>query len=286
MPANLKVSLDGRIVPIAAARVSVFDRGFLFGDGVYETVRTYAGRPFRLSAHLARLAASARRLGIRVPPGIPAAVGATLRANRLEGARVRIVLTRGAGSIELADPLSTRPTILVYAVPYSPPPESAYRDGVAAIIPATVRNDQRSLDPAIKSLNLLNAFLAVREARRAGAREAIMLNTAGRVAEAAAANVFFVRRGVLCTPALGSGILPGITRELVLDLARRLGFPVREAAFPPRDLVQADEAFVTASTIEILPLSMINARRYPVSRPYTRALMTAYRVTVEDELGS
>jgi branched-chain amino acid aminotransferase len=268
----------------------VFDRGFLFGDGVYETVRTYATRPFRLAAHLDRLGLSAGRLGIRVPPGIPAAVGAVLRANRLAGARVRIVLTRGSGSIELADPGSTRPTVLVYAVPYSPPPESAYRDGVTAIIPAIVRNDRRALDPAIKSLNLLNAFLAVKEARRHGAREAIMLNTTGRVAEAAAANVFFVRRGVLCTPALESGILPGITRDLVLDLARRLGFPVKEAMFPPRDLGDAEEAFVTASTIEILPLARIGgrgyARRYPVSRPYTRALMTAYRVTVEDETGA
>ncbi|MEK7767937.1 MAG: aminotransferase class IV, partial [bacterium] len=145
---------------------------------------------------------------------------------------------------------------------------------------------RRALDPAIKSLNLLNSFLAKREAARAGARDAVLLNPDGFVAEGTASNVFFVRRGTLCTPALEAGILEGITRGIVLDLARRLGFRVREGLFRPAALLAAEEAFLTASTIELLPLAALGARRYPASRPVTRVLQSAYRVTVLDELGS
>lgn len=284
---GLNVWLNGAVVPLARATVPVFDRGLLFGDGVYETVRTYGGTPFRLSGHLRRLAESARRLGFRLPGPVgwlARGVAAAVAANRLRDARVRLVVTRGCGAPDLGDVASARrPNALIYALPYHPLPPRAYEAGVTAVIPAVVRNDRRALDPAIKSLNLLNNFLAGRAARRAGAREAIMLNPQGYVAEAASANVFFVRGGVLCTPALATGILAGITREVVLELAGRLGVPVREGWFRPRALLGADEAFVSASTIEILPLAGLGRRRYPRSRPVTRALMTAYRVTVRDE---
>ncbi len=280
--------LNGRIVPLAAAKVSVFDRGFLFGDGVYETIRAYQGRPFRTKEHIRRLSKSARRLSMRVTGGVSAfvkGVAQTLAANRLTEARVRIVVTRGVGMPDLTDVAGTRPTVLIYATPYTPPSEKAYRDGVRAVIPQTIRNERRALDPAIKSINLLNNFLAIQEARRAGAREAILLNPRGMVAEAALANVFFVRRGVLCTPALHTGVLAGITRGLVIDLARRLGIPVQEGLFRLPALVRAEEVFVTGSTIEILPIAALGTRRYPRSRPYTRALQEAYRITVKDELG-
>jgi branched-chain amino acid aminotransferase len=287
---GLRVWLNGAVLPLARARIPVFDRGLLFGDGVYETVRAYGGRPFRLGRHLARLAGSASRLGFRLEGGalrLVRAIDATLAANRLAEARIRIVVTRGTGAPDLGDIAAARhPTVLVYALPYMAPPPAAYRDGVPAVIPAVVRNDRRALDPAIKSLNLLNNFLAGKAARQAGAREAIMLNPQGFVAEAASANVFFVRRGVLLTPAPGAGILAGVTRELVLDLARRLGMRVREGFFRAPALVGADEAFVTASTIEILPLATIGRRRFPRLRPVTRALMAAYRVTVRGELGN
>jgi len=285
---GLKVCLNGRILPLAAARLSVFDRGFLFGDGIYETIRSYGGRPFRLREHLARLADSARRLDFRLPVpagGFKRAVARVLAANGLREARIRIVVSRGAGRPELSAIGALRPTWLVYALPYAPPPAAAYRDGVAAIIPSVVRNDRRAVDPAMKASSLLNNLFAARAAARAGAREAIMLNPAGFVAEAASANVFWVKSGVLCTPALECGILAGITRNLVLDLARRLGIPVRGGAFRPDAILRADEAFVTASTIEILPLKSLGRRRYPRARPVTRALELAYRVTVRAELG-
>lgn len=289
---SLRVWLNGRLVPLSRARISVFDRGFLFGDGIYETLRAYDGRPFRTGAHLGRLAESARRLKMRIPVGreeLLRGVGRVVSGNRLRDARVRIVVSRGSGEPDLLSIRDSRPAVLIYAVPYSPPPPVAYRDGVRAIIPAVARNDRRSLDPAIKSCNLINNLLAALEARRARAREAIMLNPGGYVAEAASANVFFVSRGRLLTPALASGILAGITRALVINLARRLGFPVREGLFRLGALMRAEEVFVTASTIEILPVASIAAGRrrrvFPRCRPYTRALQEGYRVTVEDELG-
>ena len=280
--------LNGKFMPLARARIPVTDRGFLFGDGIYETIRSYGGRPFRLREHLARLAVSARRLAFRLPVparGFERAVARVLGANALRDARIRIVVSRGAGCPDLSAIAGLRSAWLIYAMPYAPPPPSAYRDGVAAIIPSVVRNDRRAVDPAIKASSLLNNLLAAREASKAGAREAIMLNPAGFVAEAASANVFWVQAGVLCTPAEECGILPGITRDLVLDLARRLGIPVRRGRFRPVALQRADEAFVTASMIEILPLASLGRRRYPAARPVTRALGLAYRVTVRSELG-
>jgi len=288
VPRGLRVSLNGRILPLSAARIPVFDRGLLFGDGIYETVRAYAGRPFRLAEHLRRLADSARRLGFRLPVGpstLERAVGRTLGANRLREARIRIVVTRGVGLPELSAVRGTRPMWLVYALPYLPPPEAAYRAGVRAIVPSVVRNDRRSVDPAIKASSLLNNLLAAREAARAGAREAIMLNPAGFVAEAASANVAWVKDGVLRTPSLDCGILAGVTRGIVLDLARRLGVRVREGRFRPAALERADEAFVTASTIEILPLASLGRRRYPAVRPVTRTLALAYRALVRADCG-
>jgi branched-chain amino acid aminotransferase len=287
------VWLNGSVTPLARARVPVFDRGLLFGDGVYETLRAYGGNPFRLHDHLERLALSARRLGFRLPGGrtdraaslwLARGVAAVLAANRLTDARIRLVVTRGSGALDLVDAGgATHPTALIYAAPYVPPPPAAYRDGVRSVIVPVVRNDRRGLDPAIKSLNLLNNYLAGRAAVAAGAREAIMLNPQGFVAEAASANVVFVRRRVVCTPSLATGILAGITREIVLDLARALGLSVREGFFRPSHLLGADEAFVTASTIEILPLARIGARVLPKFRPVTRSLMAAYRLTVSHE---
>ena len=280
---GIKVCLDGRILPLVRARVPVFDRGLLFGDGIYETLRSYGGRRFREADHFHRLAASARRLGFRLPVSaamLAREVTRTLAANRLRDARIRIVVTRGGGRPDLSAVTATRPTRLVYALPYAPPSAVTYRDGVRAIISTVVRNDRRSVDPAIKTTSLLNSLFAARGAARAGAREAIMLNPQGFVTEAASANVFWVKDGVLCTPSLDCGILEGVTRGVVLGLARRLGIPVRESRFRPAALERADEAFVTASTIEILPLASLGHRRYPAARPVTATLALAYRALV------
>ena len=274
-----RVWLDGRLVAAGSARVSAFDRGFLFGDGCYETLRAYGGKPFLLDGHIGRLFLSASRLGFRGMPSRSSfvrAVGAVLKANSLRSARVRLVVTRGEGWPEMGDPRTGQPTVLVYAFHYVPPSAAAMRDGVRIILAKTVRNDRRAADPAIKSICLLNALTARREADRAGAFEAVMANPQGYLAEAIAANIFFVRRGKLFTPALSAGILPGITRDLVIALARRSRIPVREGFFRPAELSAADEAFLTASTIEIVPVAMAGAKRLPSARPVTRRIQEAY----------
>lgn len=283
--AGLRVWLNGRLVPEQKAVIPAFDRGFLFGDGIYETIRAYRGVPFRLARHLERLAVSAKGLGISIPGGtarIGKAVQAVIAANRLESARIRITISRGVGWEPSMKGLRP-PTILVHAAPYVPPSDDDYRRGVPAVIVDRVRNDRRAVDPAMKTTSLLNNVLAALDAKRAGAREAILLNPAGYVAEEATANVFWVRSQVVYTPSLDVGILAGVTRSLVLELARRLGYPVREGRFRPSALRSADEAFVTASTIEVLPLASVGRRRYKPFRPVTRALSCAYRVVVEHE---
>lgn len=284
----LRVFLNGRIMPLGKAKIPVFDRGFLFGDGVYETVRIYSGFPFRLNEHLDRLGQSAARLGFNLPgskAGLTRALMGTLRANRLKEARARFVISRGEGIPDLHARGKLRPNVLVYATPYTPPSLIERTKGIRVVVSKVLRNERNGLDPAIKSLNLLNNLLAKQDAWKRRARDAIMLNAKGQVTEATNANVFFVRRGVLCTPKLESGILAGITRGVVIELARRLGFPVFEGIFSPRSLLRSDEAFLTASTIEILPVSRLDGRRFPVQRPYTRALQEAYRITVDDEIG-
>jgi len=286
--ARSRVWLNGRLVPAFRARVSVFDRGFLFGDGVYETMRAYAGRPFRLAQHLDRLGASAWRLDLRLPGGrrgAARAVRSVLAANRLGDARVRVTVTRGAGPAELGKTAPARPTMLAVAVPYSPPSPREYREGVGVILARTRRNPREALDPAIKSNNLINNMLAKMEAARAGARDAIFLNIAGHLAEGSTSNVFLVDGGVLMTPALSCGILPGVTRAAVIGLARRMGMVVREGRFTPHDLARADEVFLTASTVELLPVGRIGRRRLPAARPVTARLLAGYRALVARELG-
>ncbi len=282
----LRVWLNGRILPVRKAKIPVFDRGFLFGDGVYETVRVYSGVPFRLEEHLDRMAQSAGRLGFRLPWGksiLTRALMATLQANRLKEARARYVVSRGEGVPDLQARGKLKPNVLIYATPYSPPSVKERTQGVPVVISKVVRNDRRGLDPAIKSLNLLNNLLAKQDAWSKGAKDAIMLNARGQVTEATNANVFFIRRGIVCTPGLKSGILAGITRGIILELARRMGFPAREGLFGAGSLLRSDEVFLTASTIEILPVSRLDGRRFLASRPYTRALQEAYRITVDDE---
>ncbi len=283
-----KVFLDGRIVPAASARVSAFDRGFLFGDGCYETFRTYGDRPFRLREHLVRLRSSISRLGFRGVPGTGAlarAVGRLIRANLLRDARVRIVVSRGPGWPDLRDLRTRKPTVLIYGFPHHPPSVSALRDGVRVIMAKTVRNDARSVDHCVKSTSQFNSLLARLEADRAGAYEEVMVNPQGFLAEAVAANIFFVRRGVLLTPALEAGLLPGITRSLVLSLARSHGIRVREGFFRPAALLSADEAFITSSTAEIVPVARMGGRRYAADRPVTRILQDEYAEVVWLETG-
>ena len=276
------VSVNGVITPAEQARVSVLDNGFTFGDAVYETLRTYGGRPFRLDRHLQRLRASAGRLGIAVPLGDPE-LGARLDAvlGRAENPEsyIRLIVTRGRGDISYNFDRVKGPTVVIVVKPYQPYPEQHFRDGVHVVISSIRRNHPQALDPAIKSCNLLNNILAVREAQARGAVEAVLLNHAGEVAEGASTNVFVVRSGAVTTPPLDAGILAGITRDVVLELARRLGLSAREERVSVSDLRGADECFLTSTTRELVPVRAIDGR--PVGKgqpgPTTLRLLAAFR---------
>jgi branched-chain amino acid aminotransferase len=255
-----KIHLNGRLIEAAEARIDPADRGFLLGDGLFETLRVYGGRPFRLDAHLARLAAGAAVLGLPSPAvdEIAAAVAATLEANELADASVRITLTRGPGPRGLLPPAQVRPTLLV----------AAHR--LPAFLPASmsacvvgIRRNEHSTLSHLKALAYLDNILALREASAAGYEEAILLNTAARIAGGSRSNLFLVLDGVVTTPPPSEGVLPGIARQTVLDLSAAHGMPAREAPLLLEDLDRASEAFLTNSLLEVVPLARIQERALP-----------------------
>lgn len=282
-------SVNGDIVPAAEARVSALDNGFTFGDGVYETLRTYGGRPFHLDRHLSRLRASAAMLAIGIPP-TDAALAADLdrlleRADNPES-YIRIIVTRGVGEISYRFDRIVGPTIFMAARAYEPFAEAQYKEGIAVIISSLRRNSPRALDPAMKSCNLINNILAVREAQARKAAEPLMLNERGDVAEGASANVFIVSGGVLVTPPLNDGILPGVTRALVLELAAKLGIEARQQSIRMPALLEADEAFVTSTLKEVMPIATVDGATIGTGRPgpLTRKLLDAYRAYAHQPL--
>jgi branched-chain amino acid aminotransferase len=275
-------SIDGAVVPGEAARVSVFDNGFTFGDSVYETLRTYGGRPFALDRHLRRLRRSASRIAVDVPLGddvLRGRLDALLAAAANPESYVRLIVTRGVGDVSYRFDRIHGPTVVMIAKPFEAPPEEAYSGGIAASLSSVRRNHRTALDPAIKSCNLLNNVLAVREAQGRGASEALMLNLEGDLAEGASSNVFLVRDGVVRTPSLDSGILPGITREIVLELLPSLGIEGREERLRADDLLGADEVFVTSSLREALPVRSVDGRLVGDGRPgpVTRRILAGFR---------
>jgi branched-chain amino acid aminotransferase len=283
-----RISVNGTITPPEEARVSPLDRGFLFGDSVYETLRTYGGRPFRLDRHLERLRRSAEALAIpheRAPVDVGREIERTLASAANDESAVRVVLSRGPGPIGYDPEACGPPTVVIYVRPCPPIPDAWWREGIDVAIVRVTRNASTSLDPAIKCSNLLNNFLAWREARRLGAYEPILPNLEDRLAEGASSNLFLVRGGRLLTPPLSEGILGGITREAVLDLARQHGLPAAEEALGPDDLRRADEAFITSTLKGILPVRRCDG--WPVHDgrpgPVTRRLMGLYEALVQAE---
>jgi len=276
-------SVNGHITPLDEARVPVLDNGFVFGYSVYEVLRTYGGRPFESGRHLRRMRASADRLGIAIPSSdaeLLAHVRALLsRAGNVES-YVRIVVTRGLGDSSYDFDRSRGPTVVMIQKALRPLPERLYADGVRVSAVDVRRNSPRSLDPAIKSSNLLNNILAMRQARARGAEEPILLNLDGFVAEGASTNIFVVEGGTLRTPPLDAGILAGITRAIVLELASSLGIPAREETFELADLLGADEAFLSSTTREVLPIRQVDESLIADGRPgkITRSLMEAFSV--------
>jgi branched-chain amino acid aminotransferase len=275
--------MDGRIVPPAEAVVSVLDRGFLYGDSVYEVVRTYGLRPFELDAHLRRLDGSARRIGLALPWGAARCareIAATIDASRggdaddpaaapwNRGERyVRVVMTRGAGEIGLDPALAVDPRAIVIVRPLQGPPLAAYRQGVKAVVVGMERVSPHAMDPAAKTGNYLQSVLAVREARASGAYEALLLDRDGFVTEGSTSNVFCVRAGRLETPPVDIGILEGVTRGLVLAIARQAGIPAIEARLRPADLAAADEVLLTSTVREVVPVTTLGDRRVGAGRP-------------------
>jgi branched-chain amino acid aminotransferase len=275
-------SVNGEIGPAAEARVSVLDNGFTFGDSVYETLRTYSGRPFHLDRHLARLRQSAARLGIEIPLGddvFAERLAALLERARNDESYIRIIVSRGVGDISYHFDRVQGPTVVLAVKPYEPFPDSTYTDGVAVIIASVRRNHPRALDPGIKSCNLLNNILAVREAQAKGALEPILLNDAGEVAEGASTNVFIVKGERVTTPPLSAGILPGVTRQILLELGPTVGIPIREDSLSVQDLLGADEAFLTSTLKEAAPIRSVDGALIGRGRPgpVTLGLLQAYR---------
>ncbi len=275
-----RVYIDGRIHDEEHATVSVFDRGFLYGDGIYEVARTSGGRPVDLPRHLERLRRSAAALEIDPPDAarVTEIVHATLEAAGNGDSYVRIIVTRGGGDIGLDPALADGPRLVVIVRPLKLPDAAAYERGVDVALVEVRRTPRRSLDPAVKSGNYLNNILALAEARRASAQEAIMLNADGRVVEGSTSNVFVVREGRVSTPAFQDGLLDGITRRRVLEHCAEAGLPAAEAHLGPEDLRAADEAFLTSSLRGVLPIARIDGAPLGAGAPgpVTRELMRRY----------
>ena len=283
-------SVNGIVVPAEEARVSVLDNGFAFGDSVYEVLRTYGGLAFEPGRHFRRLRASAARLGFPVPVSddfLLAQVDALLtRAGSVES-YIRIIVSRGLGDCSYSFEKVQGPTLVMIQKPLLPYPACHYEDGIAVAAVGVRRNHPRALDPAIKSSNLLNNILAMREAQARGAEEPVLLNHEGFVAEGASTNVFLARGGALFTPPLSAGILAGITREVVLELLPGLGIPCREEPLHLEDLLGADEAFMTSSTREVVPVKRVDETSIGSVRPgpLTRRVMEAFRAYAPSHCG-
>ncbi len=277
------IYFNGKLVPEKKALVSVFDHGFLYGDGIYETLRAYKGTVFMLDEHIERLFRSASMIGLVLPmghDGIKEAVYQTIKANKHKEAYVRITVSRGPGPLGLDPALCPEPTFVIMSKEFKDYPRSYYQKGVSIAIVNTRRNYKKALDPKIKSLNFLNNVLAKRESIEKGVYEAIMLNHRGHIAEGTISNIFFVKDNVLCTPATSVGILDGITRRLILDAASELGIKVNEGRFRPQDLYNADEVFISNTTMEVMPVSSIDEVKAGTKRLITKQLHKAYRKVV------
>jgi branched-chain amino acid aminotransferase len=276
------VYVNGHFIPKEAASVSVFDHGFLYGDGIYETLRAYHGKLFLLSKHLSRLKHSADAISLKLPlplDKIGEALCETLNVNKLTEAYVRIHLSRGPGEIGLDPALCHAPTMIIVTRPFKDYPAEFYEKGVAVAVVTTRRNHPLAISPVIKSTNFLNNILAKIESLKSGAYEGIMLNWEGDVAEGTISNIFTVKHGVLYTPDLDTGILEGVTRDLVLHLARKDRIPARETRLKPHDLTGADECFITNTTVEVLPVTRVDGNIIGNGKPgpVTTALREAYQ---------
>jgi len=281
----MKIYLDGKFVDSADAKVSVFDHGLLYGDGVFEGIRVYGGNVFRLEEHLERLEYSARALMLKLPltrAEIREATCETCRINGLKDGYIRLVVTRGVGDLGLAPWLCPKPSIFIIASTISLYPKEHYENGLSIVTVPTRRVNPAAMPPTVKSLNYLNNILGKIEARQFGALEAIMLNDQGYVAECTADNIFIVHKGEILTPAASQGALKGVTRSTIFDIARDLGVPIREADLTRYDIWVADECFLTGTGAEVVPTVKLDGREIGDGRPgpITKRVLEAFRKRV------
>lgn len=278
---SLKVWMDGKLVESADAKISVYDHGLLYGDGVFEGVRVYNGRIFEADAHLRRLYQSARAIRLEIPITLEAmrsAMEQTVRVNAFRDCYIRAIVTRGAGTLGLT-PEGCKPSIVIIADTIALYDPSVYEKGMAVITASIIRNHPNAVSPRIKSLNYLNNILAKIEANDAGVPEAIMLNHEGNVAECSGDNIFVIRDGQVQTPTTTDGILEGVTRDLILRLCQKLQIPAVERTLQRHDLYIADEVFLTGTAAEIAPVTKIDGRPIGDGHPgaLTKKLITAFR---------
>ena len=282
----MHIFLNDRFVTRDEALISVFDHGFLYGDGIYETLRAYGGRIFMRDQHLARLQRSAKLIGLEIPvpeKDWPGLLDDAITRNELRDAYLRITVSRGTGEIGLDPGLCPNPTVVIIAKPFQAHPPSLFAEGVSLVTTTVRRNLATALSPQIKSLNFLNNILAKQEAARAGAFDGAMLNAEGRLTECTTSNIFFVQHGTLCTPSVACGILDGITREVVLTLAKEQGIKTEEGAYTSEALRQADECFLTNTTMEIMPVRDVDQHLVGSGKPgpLTLALRQQFRTNLE-----
>lgn len=278
--------IDNAVIPARDARISVFDHGLLYGDGVFEGLRFYNGKTFMLDAHLQRLAESARAIGLQLPcdaAGITAAIERLIESYGADDGYLRLVVTRGPGALGIDPRKCGRPAMFIIADELRLLDAAGIGDGISLHVAETRRLPARCLDPRIKSLNYLNNILAKIEANRAGMDEALMLNLDGEVSEGSVDNIFIVVGGIIRTPPLGDGLLAGITRAVIIELAAKLGIPCEQTSLGIDDLYQAEECFLTGTGAELIPVKRIDDYLLPVpGQALVPRIAKAFRQRIED----
>jgi branched-chain amino acid aminotransferase len=278
---SLKIYINGNFYDKDDAKISVYDHGLLYGDGVFEGIRSYGGKVFRLTEHLDRLWNSAKAIWLQIPmskPEMAKAIEDTLLANGIKDGYIRVVVTRGVGTLGLDPNRCSNPQVIIIADKISLYPEELYQKGLKIITVSVVRNHPAALSPRIKSLNYLNNILAKIEGVQAGCIEALMLNHKGEIAECTGDNIFLVRHGRILTPPNDAGILEGVTRDAVIGLAREMGIEVCEIALTKHDIYIADECFLTGTAAEVVPVVTVDSRTIGdgAPGPITRKLMARF----------